>query len=289
MKQKITFEDIIKIVYPPLLYLGIVVFVEIVIAIAVLVSMGIPHISDTELEDILYSKAMEMNLAGTLCSIPFFAALMYYDVEKDKMNDEYKKDKTQKIWKYLLIIPLSFSSMMFGNNLLLIIESFLPQSMLSSFSEVDSMIFGGSFVIVLLSAGIFGPIVEELIFRGIVYKRLRKKSNFLIASVVSAFIFGLAHMNVVQFIYAFILGVIMAFLFETYGIFGSMLMHIVANTIVVIVSFANRTQGAEKTAITNDALKYAANSCYLYGVLTIAFIAIIIAVCRDDKNKKAIV
>ena len=59
--------------------------------------------------------------------------------------------------------------------------------------------------------GLITPILEELLFRKLLFQiLLRKKLSFLHAAVLSALIFGLYHGNPLQFCYASILGFIFA-------------------------------------------------------------------------------
>ena len=57
-----------------------------------------------------------------------------------------------------------------------------------------------------------GPIMEEIVTRGLVFNEIKVSTNFIIAILLQAFLFGVMHLNIVQGIYAFVLGV-------TYGIF----------------------------------------------------------------------
>lgn len=71
--------------------------------------------------------------------------------------------------------------------------------------------------------------VEEFVFRGVLFQSYRKKRVFS-AILLSAFLFGCMHMNLNQFVYAFAMGIYMAFLVEGTGsIFSSMLAHFTLN------------------------------------------------------------
>ena len=75
------------------------------------------------------------------------------------------------------------------------------------------------------------PICEELVFRGLMFKRMRERSGFLYAAVYSALVFGLFHGNIVQMVYGFILGMLLAYMYEKYGsvkapIVGHMVMNL---------------------------------------------------------------
>ena len=85
--------------------------------------------------------------------------------------------------------------------------------------------------------GIVSPLAEEIVFRGIVYNRLRRQYTRWIAIVGSALLFGLYHGNVVQALYGFVLGVLIAVLYEKYGSFAvPVILHSAANIFVYVVT-----------------------------------------------------
>ena len=87
----------------------------------------------------------------------------------------------------------------------------------------------------LVVLGILTPIVEEVLFRGLVYKRLKIYYEASIAAYISAIIFGIAHFNLIQGLYAFVMGIIFAFVYEKYkSIFAPVIVHLAANIVAVI-------------------------------------------------------
>ena len=80
-------------------------------------------------------------------------------------------------------------------------------------------------------AAVAGPIFEELAFRGIIYRGLRKDGSALQAILISALLFGLFHMNLNQMVYATALGILFALLRETTGsVLASMIAHMTVNS-----------------------------------------------------------
>ena len=103
------------------------------------------------------------------------------------------------------------------------------------FKEANAAFFGGRILYELFGSCLLVPIAEELLFRGVVYKRLRMQLGVRLALVLSAVIFGMMHFNVVQFLYAGSLGLLLAFLLEKTGyLYTAILGHIAANTMAVI-------------------------------------------------------
>lgn len=146
--------------------------------------------------------------------------------------------------RLLQIKPISIS-----NILIIILLTYLCMPLLSLLNYI-SMFFVHSKVtdmfqvagtnplgLNLLLIAVVPAVVEELVFRGILFHSYRR-NNILRAGILSAFLFGLMHLNVNQFLYAFAMGIIFAFVIEATGsIFSSMLMHFVINANSVIAYY----------------------------------------------------
>lgn len=89
----------------------------------------------------------------------------------------------------------------------------------------------------LLYSVILAPIGEELIFRGTTMHLARRALPFWLANLMQAFLFGFFHMNWIQGIYAFVLGLILGFVCEKGGsIYYSILLHILFNFWGTVIS-----------------------------------------------------
>lgn len=122
-----------------------------------------------------------------------------------------------------------------GLNLLLLLIN-LPQYS-ERYQEVTVMLYTPPFWQQLLSSGLLIPIVEELLFRGGVFRVFRKWISFPWAMIISAVVFGVYHGNLVQFIYAGLCGVLLAYLYEKYhAILAPILSHAVMNIVAIILT-----------------------------------------------------
>lgn len=80
------------------------------------------------------------------------------------------------------------------------------------------------------------PIFEEIFFRGVIFGFLRDNYKFPIALIVQALVFGIAHGNLVQSVYAFILGLFLgAFFYYTNSLYSSIISHITYNLFGVLI------------------------------------------------------
>lgn len=107
--------------------------------------------------------------------------------------------------------------------------------MSEGFTTANEQFFGGQIVYELLGSCLLIPIAEELLYRGIVYKRLKLFLGVGPALLLSALIFGIVHANLVQFLYAGVLGLLLAFLLEkTNALYAPVLGHMAANIVAVV-------------------------------------------------------
>ena len=97
-------------------------------------------------------------------------------------------------------------------------------------------VVGGASVIgTAIFAGILAPIIEEVIFRGVMLDKLRGYGDKT-AIMVSALTFGLFHGNLSQFFYAFVLGLIFGYVaLKTNTIKYTVILHILINMLGAVL------------------------------------------------------
>lgn len=138
----------------------------------------------------------------------------------------------------------------------------------------------------LIMSGVFGPLCEELIFRGIFAKGYEKAGSVCKAIVVSSLLFGLFHMNLNQFCYAFVLGMLFALLNKASGsIITSCIVHMLINLynvgLIILTNYLYSMAGVDATSVATEAENLRSNTASMvsmasvYGV--IATVAIILA------------
>lgn len=82
----------------------------------------------------------------------------------------------------------------------------------------------------LLIVAVWAPLAEELVFRAMLFRTLRKGFCFWAAALISGAVFGIYHMNLVQGIYAGLLGLLLAWFYEkTNSLLGCYLFHFLFN------------------------------------------------------------
>lgn len=242
MKRKVTAARLWGVIYPMLLYLGITYLL--IFVTTIFMTVGYIFKTGVTSEEVITNNILNL-LAGQSLLLTFFAAvatmplLIYFrkkDIDNEKLNGRFVKYKVS-ITKYILIIPFAVFAMLAANYLVNIITMFMPDFMLDSYTSTAEAIYESNLGIQIIAAVIAGPIVEELIFRGLVYDRVKRMSSIIPAAIISALAFGIFHGNWVQAPYAFIIGLVCVFVYEKYkNMAAPILLHISANLASVVIS-----------------------------------------------------
>lgn len=119
--------------------------------------------------------------------------------------------------------------------------TFLPHYF-PGYKTVSDEIYACSILSQAAAAVVSAPLLEELLMRGLVYERLKETVGDLRAAmIISSVIFGLFHGNVIQGLYAFILGLFLVQAYEScHSLFLAVLAHMAVNAASV---FAGRLHG----------------------------------------------
>ena len=119
----------------------------------------------------------------------------------------------------VLIMPL----MTFCN---LISQLFVENAVADMIGEI----IGFPLSVGLFTMAIMPAFCEEIAFRGVIYGGYRRSVRPAAAMIISGLLFGLMHMNLNQFGYAFVMGIAVAMLVEATGsIYSSILFHFIIN------------------------------------------------------------
>lgn len=105
------------------------------------------------------------------------------------------------------------------------------------FSEVSEALYSPPVWLQLLAMVLVIPVAEELVFRALGFARIRDTRGFWFAAVFSSLLFAVFHGNVVQGLYAFVLGLCMCWIYERTGsILSTILFHQSANLVSVALT-----------------------------------------------------
>lgn len=161
------------------------------------------------------------------------AALLVMFVRDRKTEKLYGVLPARKapIWKYGAVLGIA-AGMCVGLNNMILVGNLSAYS--SSYEQTAESLYSAPFAVQIVSLGILVPISEELIFRGLMFKRIRQQAGFLRAALYSTLAFTILHGNLVQMLYAFATGMMLCYVYEKYGsVKAPMAAHIVMNLIAV--------------------------------------------------------
>lgn len=174
-----------------------------------------------------------INGVRALIVIPVMAFLFHKDRAKEKAMG-FHPNKKAPIWKYFAVIVIA-AAMCLGLNNLITIGNFSAAS--EAYTETLEGMYSAPLALQIAVLAIIVPISEELVFRGLLFKRFRESGGFMQAALLSAFVFGWIHNNIVQMIYGFVIGMMLAYLYEKYGsVKAPILAHMSMNLLSVLAT-----------------------------------------------------
>lgn len=156
-------------------------------------------------------------------------------VQKDKAFFNNLKGKKSSIGASIGWGFLGFFMVLIGQSIAAVIEGALGIDPGSENTAVFVKIAAAA-PVAILSIAIFAPILEELIFRRVIFGSLVQKTNFFIAGFVSAIVFAIIHFDFTHILLYAVSGFIFAFLYyKTKRILTSIISHMLLNGFVVLI------------------------------------------------------
>ena len=132
-------------------------------------------------------------------------------------------------WSVLLALGTIIPS----ERLVEVLQMEMPEQMMKMFEEVMKKPIG--YVVI----GILAPFAEEVVFRGAILRKLlgmMDEKRHWVAIAISALVFGLVHLNIPQGIHAFLIGLLLGWMYyRTRSILPGILFHWVNNSVAFIM------------------------------------------------------
>ncbi|WP_455962063.1 CPBP family intramembrane glutamic endopeptidase [Bacteroides bouchesdurhonensis] len=132
---------------------------------------------------------------------------------------------------YLLLSVLAILSCTFVVSAITDLMKWIPNIMEFPFEILQSNWIG------ILVISLIGPIFEELLFRGAITKVLLQQYNPTKAILFSAFLFGVIHINPAQILPAFLIGILLTWIYyKTASLIPCILIHVLNNSLSLYLS-----------------------------------------------------
>jgi len=189
----------------------------------------------TSVYDVILVNTTTAVLISILLTLPIYFIIP--KIQKQNFFDVFKFKKTGiSILGLSLILGTSLNR--FISHAFSYLERLTPlENVMQEHQETIGRIMEGNFVIVFITVGIMAPIIEEIIFRGLVLNELKKVVPACPAIILQAIIFGIYHMNPLQGVYTSLLGIVLGIAAEKTGsIWTPILIHISFNSISTLLS-----------------------------------------------------
>ncbi|WP_407413148.1 CPBP family intramembrane glutamic endopeptidase [Methanobrevibacter sp.] len=151
------------------------------------------------------------------------------------LGEVREKDNFREIL-YVLAINLLFAYLFTYLISLLDILLGLGDPTWVSMWDIDSVtIDSATLILDAITAIIFAPVIEELVFRGVLFNRLKIRTGIIPAMLISSFIFGIGH-DFGGMTSAFLFGICMCILYlKTDNILVPMTVHFINNVVATVL------------------------------------------------------
>ena len=188
----------------------------------------------TNIEFIEYIKTMEYqeklnnyinsnSLLIILITAIIFIPILY------KIFKKYKVENNFKLKNIFIPITLGITISLIYNIILYYLNNIFNFTNNFQISNIP-------IIVQIICSGIFGPILEELVFRGIVYNKLKTFNKNKIAIILTSMIFALFHMDIMNAIYAFIVSFVLIYLYDKYKTLKApIIAHMTLNITIILM------------------------------------------------------
>ena len=171
-----------------------------------------------ELDMLAMTEAVTAELMGRLMEMTFVAGLatllifwLVFLIRRKKFTKEVCLHKIPVKG----ILPIALMAACFNVITTVVVSYFpWPQSWMDSYIANSSAIDGS--LMAWLTAVLMAPVLEEIVFRGLMYTRLKKGLPVIAAAIVTSLAFGIAHGTIIWAIYTFIFSMLLIWVFEKF-------------------------------------------------------------------------
>lgn len=165
--------------------------------------------------------------------------------EEDVLNNGERLQGSGRIrymgFSLLLTVALAVTSSL-GLNIVLTLSGLVQTS--AVYQDVAQQQYSVAFGVGVILYGLTSPVIEEIVFRGLIFNRLRRFCPLAAAVILSGVLFGVYHGNLVQGVYGGCMGIMMAYLYERMNsFFIPCLFHATANLAVYVTAQNVELQG----------------------------------------------
>ena len=205
-------------------------FVYGIVMAAKMISLGITDAEEQTnylLESMSSGNTVLLITAVATAATLLIGALWY---RKYKPANDFTLKSVCNVKSVVALVVMGLSLQLLISTCLGLVFPILPETMTEQYAALIEQLIGGNIWLSLLVTVILAPLAEEFLFRGVTMGMARKIMPFMAANILQAVLFGVYHMNWIQGVYAFVLGLILGYTAEYFhSIWASILLHAFIN------------------------------------------------------------
>lgn len=175
---------------------------------------------------IIYSYQVEIAAASSLATGILTGILFFRDRKLEKKAGVIPPAKVHA-GRYWMLAVFGIVGSVAATCLMTMMQAAFYDS---SYQQMSAEVYSASFASQIICLGFIIPLAEELMFRGVMYKRYRERQSFWYSAISSSLLFSFMHVSMTQMLYAFLLGLMLCYVYEKFGSFcAPLVLHIFVN------------------------------------------------------------
>ena len=221
MEKKYSFRGILSALLFSILYFAVYLIIQ--VASVYLLAWLSPY------SGLVEQMSLELTIVGNcLCILAF--ALIFKFTDTPLSEKSYVNPFPSRFVLTMIILGVSAA---YGVALILgmiQMSGILPEEWFNVQNDTYSDVMTASGVLQFFSVGLMAPLLEEILFRGLILGTLKREMHPWAAILLSSLAFGAAHGTAISFIYATGIGILMGWLFVKFNsVLPSIVFHVAYN------------------------------------------------------------
>lgn len=134
-----------------------------------------------------------------------------------------------------IVVLMGISACIAVNNLIMLSG---VTALSEAYQVTSANLYRSPFLLQIIGLGIIVPVAEEMLYRGMLLRRMRESVPAGMALVFTSVFFGINHGNLVQFLFAAFMSILMGLVFEYFrSLKAPIVFHIAVNLTSILISW----------------------------------------------------
>ena len=235
--------NFVKSFLPILLYL----IIEVAVTVVLMILFGVVHFAqnpgESGIASYLISLSSDTDFTQITSVIFALLIILIFGRWYRRVFVRPLRKKERKYWSGVsmqIVISLIFLAfgLQYVAQIVTELVTTLNPAWMTAYEEIlENAGYTSVTPLLLVYSIVLAPACEELTFRGLTYRFARRALPFWGANILQALLFGLLHMNVVQGVYAFVIGLFFGWICRTgHSIKYTIALHMLFNALGTLFS-----------------------------------------------------